>query len=90
MWIYGEFETIARIFERFDFLINGGSVASVSYTLKTLPFMGGESNLRGMEFQSSTVSTGWNFEARLSLLGVHLKLLALLYWISACGSCVFP
>ena len=27
MLIYGEFETIARISERFDLLINGGSVA---------------------------------------------------------------
>ena len=31
---------IARISERFGYLINGGSIASVSYTLKTLPFMG--------------------------------------------------
>ena len=65
MRIYGEFGTIALIFECFGFLINGGSVASVSYALETLPFMVGESNLHGMEVRSSTVSAG-----------VYLKLLA--------------
>ena len=73
MWIYGEFETIVRISERFGFLINGGSVASVSYTLKTLPFMVGESNLRGMEFRSSTVFAGGSSEAsRFALLDLCL------------------
>ena len=79
MQIYGEFGTIARISECFGLLINGGFVASVSYALDTLPFMVGESNLHGMEVRSSTVSAG-----------VHLKLLAQLFWNSACGSCVFP
>ena len=70
---------MARISECFSFLINGGSFASVSYALETLTFMVGESNLHGMEVRSSNVSAE-----------VHLKLLAQLYWISACGSCVFP
>ena len=65
MRIYGEFGTVAPIFECFGFLINGGSIASVSYALETLPFMVGESHSHGMEFRSSTVSAG-----------VHLKLLA--------------
>ena len=42
MRIYGEFGTIVRISGCFVLLINGGSVASVSYALKTLPFMVGE------------------------------------------------
>ena len=42
MRIYGEFGTIARTFEFFGLLINGDSVAYVSYALKTLPFMVGE------------------------------------------------
>ena len=42
MQIYGEFGTIARIFECFGLLINGDSIASVSYALETLPFMVGE------------------------------------------------
>ena len=50
MRIYGEFGTIAQIFECFGFLINGGLVASVSYALETLSFMVGESHLHGMEF----------------------------------------
>ena len=79
MLIYGEFGAIARISECFSLLINGGSVASVSYALETLPSMVGESSLHGMEVRSSTVSAG-----------VPLKLLAQLFWISACGSCVFP
>ena len=79
MRIYGEFGTMARVSECSGFLINGGSVASVSYALGTLPFMVGESNLHGMEVQSSIVSAG-----------VHLKLLAQLFWISVRGSCVFP
>ena len=58
MQIYGEFGMMAQIFECFGFLINGGSVASVCHALETLPFMVGESNLHGMEFQSSTVSAG--------------------------------
>ena len=79
MQIYGEFGTIVRISECFGLLINGGSVASVSYALETLPFMVGESSLHGMDVRSSTVSTG-----------VPLKLLDQFFWISACGSCVFP
>ena len=79
MRIYGEFETIARIFECFSLLINGDSVASVSYALKTLPFMMGERSLYGMDVRSSTVSAG-----------IPLKLLHQLFWISACGSYVFP
>ena len=63
MLIYGEFGTIARISERFVLLINGGSVASVTYALETWPFMMGESNLRGMEFRSLTVSAGGSYEA---------------------------
>ena len=68
MQIYGEFGTIAQISKRFGFLINGGSVASVSYTLETLPFMVGESNSHGMEFRSSTVSAGGLSEASGSAL----------------------
>ena len=79
MRIYGEFGTMARISKCFSFLINGGFVASGSYALETLPFMVGASDLHGMEVRSSTISAG-----------VHLKLLAQLFWISACGSCVFP
>ena len=79
MLIYGEFGTIARISKYFGFLINGGYIASVTHAWETLLFMVGESNSRG-----------WNFGARLSLLGVRLKLLARLYWILACGSYVFP
>ena len=68
MRIYGKFGTVARVSECSEFLINGSSVASVSYALETLPFMVGESNLHGMEVRSSIVSTG-----------VHLKLLAQLF-----------
>ena len=71
MRIYGEFETIVQIFECFGFLINGGSVASVSYALETLPFMVGESHLHGMEFRSSAVSTGGSSEAYGSALLDH-------------------
>ena len=39
-----------QVFERFGFLINDGSVASVSYTLENLPFMVGESHSHGMKF----------------------------------------
>ena len=79
MRIYGEFGTMARVSKCSGFLINDGSVASVSYALETLSFMVGESNLHGMEVRSSIVSAG-----------VHLKLLTQLFWISVCGSCVFP
>ena len=41
MRIYGEFGTIARIFECFGLLINGGSVASVSYAFEDSTFYGG-------------------------------------------------
>ena len=41
MRIYGEFGTIARIFECFGLLINGGSVASVSYAFEDSAFYGG-------------------------------------------------
>ena len=68
MRIDGEFGTIAQISECFGFLINGGSVAFVSYALETLPFMEGESNLHGMEFRSSTVSAGGSSEASRSTL----------------------
>ena len=68
MRIYGEFGTIAQNSECFGFLINGGSVASVSYALETLLFMVGESNLHGMEFRSSTVSAGGLSEASSSAL----------------------
>ena len=68
MQIYGEFGTLARISECFGFLINGDSVAFVSYALETLPFMVGESNLQGMEFRSSTVSAGGSSEASSSAL----------------------
>ena len=44
-----------RIFECFDLLINGGSVASVSYAFEDSAFY--------------EVRMGWTFEARLSLLG---------------------
>ena len=39
--IYGEFGTIARIFECFGPLINGSSVAYVSYVFKDSAFHGG-------------------------------------------------
>ena len=68
MRIYGEFGTITRIFEHFGFLINGGSIASISYALEILPFMVGESNLHGIEFRSSTVSAGGSSEASRSAL----------------------
>ena len=68
MRIYGEFGTIARISECFSFLINCGYVASVSYALKTLPFMVDEANLHGMEFRSSIVSAGGSSEASRSAL----------------------
>ena len=35
-------ERLREFFECFSLLINGGSVASISYALKTLPFMVGE------------------------------------------------
>ena len=41
MRIYGEFGTIARIFECFGLLINGGSVGSVSYAFEGSAFHGG-------------------------------------------------
>ena len=41
MRIYGEFGTIVRIFECFGLLINGGSVASVSYAFENFAFYGG-------------------------------------------------
>ena len=41
MLIYGEFGTIALIFECFGLLINGGSVASVSYASGNFSFHGG-------------------------------------------------
>ena len=63
MQIYGEFGTIARISELFGFLINDGSAASVTYALKIGSSMVGESNLRGMEFRSSTVFAGGSSEA---------------------------
>ena len=68
MWIYGEFGTIAQIAECFGLLISGGSVASITHALETLPFMVGESNLCGMEFRSSTVSAGGSSEASGSAL----------------------
>ena len=71
MQIYGEFGTVAQISECFGFLINGGSVASVSYALETLPFMVGESHLYGMEFRSSTVSAGGSSETSGSALLDH-------------------
>ena len=40
MRIYGEFGTIARIFKCFGLLINGGSVASVSYAFEDSSFHG--------------------------------------------------
>ena len=61
-------ERFTQVFECFGFLINGGSVASVSYALETLPFMVGESYLLGMEFRSSTVSAGGSSEASGSAL----------------------
>ena len=68
MRIYGEFCTIVRISECFGFLINGGSVASVSYSLETLSFIVGESNLYRIKFRSSTVSAGGSSEASRSAL----------------------
>ena len=41
MRIYGEFGTIARIFECSGLLINDGSVASVSYAFEDSAFDGG-------------------------------------------------
>ena len=83
MRIYVEFGTIEQIFECFGFLINGGSVASVSYALETLPFMVGETNLHGMEFRSSTISAGGLSEAYGSAL------LDLFLW-ELCFSLVSP
>ena len=68
MWIYGEFGMIALISERFGLLINGGSVASVTYAVKIWPFMVGESNLRGMQFRSLNVSAGGSSEGSGSAL----------------------
>ena len=68
MLIYGEFGTIARISKYFGFLINGGSIASVTHAWETLPFMVGESNSPGMELRSSTVSAGGSSEASGSAL----------------------
>ena len=59
---------IARISKYFGFLINGGSIASVTHTWETLPFIAGESNLRGMELRSSIVSAGGSSEASGSAL----------------------
>ena len=64
-------ERFAQVSERFGFLINGGSVASVSYALETLPFMVGESYLFGMEFRSLTVSAWGSYEAYGSALLDH-------------------
>ena len=64
-------ERFAQVSECLGFLINGGSVASVSYALETLPFMVGESYLLGMEFRSSTVSAGGSSEAFGSSLVDH-------------------
>ena len=83
MPIYGEFGTIALISECFGFLLNGSSVAYVSYAFETLPFMVGESNLHGMEFRNSTVSAGGSSEASSS------DLLDLCLW-ELCFSIVFP
>ena len=67
-------ERFAQVSDRFGFLINGGSVASISYALETLPFMVGESYLLGMEFRSSTVSSGGSSEASgLALLDHCLR-----------------
>ena len=66
MLIYGEFGTIARISK--CFLINGGSIASVTHAWETLPFVVGESNSRGMELWSSIVSAGGSSEASGSAL----------------------
>ena len=41
MRICGEFGTTARIFKCFGLLINGSSVASVSYAFKDSDFHGG-------------------------------------------------
>ena len=41
MRIYGEFGTIVRIFRCFGLLINGSSVASVSYAFEDSAFHGG-------------------------------------------------
>ena len=41
MRIYGEFGTTARIPKRFGVLINGSSVASVSYAFEDSAFHGG-------------------------------------------------
>ena len=41
MLIYGEFGTIALIFKCFGLLINGGSVASVSYAFRDSAFHSG-------------------------------------------------
>ena len=41
MRIYGEFRTTVRIFKCFDLVINGGSVASVSYAFEDSAFHGG-------------------------------------------------
>ena len=76
-------ERFTQVSERFGFLINGGSVASVSYALETLPFMVDESYLLGMEFRSSTVSAGGSSEAYGSALLDH-------YLWELCFSLVSP
>ena len=83
MRIYREFGTIVRISKCFGLLISGGSVASAIHALETLPFMVGESSLRGMEFRSSTVSAGGSSEASGSAL------LILCLW-ELCFSLVSP
>ena len=70
---------IARISECFGFLINGGFIALQPILCKTC-----------LSRRVKQICTGWNFKAGTSLRGVHLKVLAQLYWFSACGSCVFP
>ena len=64
-------EQCTQVSESFSLLINGGSVASVSYALENMPFMVGESYLLGMEFRSSTVSAGGSSEASGSALLDH-------------------
>ena len=64
-------ERFAQVSECFSFLINGDSVASISYALETLPFMVVESYLLGMEFRSSTFSAGGSSEASGSALLDH-------------------
>ena len=68
MLICGELGTIARISKYFGFLINGGSIASVTHAWETLPFMVGESNSCGMELRSLAVFDGGSSEASGSAL----------------------